>query len=129
MNLLNRALLTSIIVLAAAPALAQGKSKNLIPLERGIYEDVEIPCKQRSNASAKSFWGDKLNNSRTECKITKLKVEGNVYSFTGDCADITDEDSRYTLAHQVTVKDKKSFTLKTEDGTTDYRWCAYKMFD
>ncbi|EIM29857.1 hypothetical protein [Microvirga lotononidis] len=51
-----------------------------------------------------------------------------MYSFTASCADDGSED-RYKMPYVVTVKDKKSFTLKTEDGTTDYRWCAYKMFD
>jgi hypothetical protein len=110
----------------AAPALASGK--DLLPLERGIFVDADVPCNQRSNASVVSYWGNALNTSPVECKIKKLKVDGISYSFTGDCTEIR-SDEKFKQPHQLTIKSKREFSLKAwdSDEMTSYRWCAPKM--
>jgi hypothetical protein len=67
-------LAAALLLTVAAPKLASGK--DLLPLERGIFVDTDVPCNQRSNASVVSYWGDALNTSPVECKIKKLKVDG-----------------------------------------------------
>lgn len=116
------------LILTTPPAFAQGKSKYLLPLERGAYEETTTPCEQRSNATARTFFGDRLNSARTECKITNVKQSGQVYSFIASCLD-DGSTERYDESYVVTINNKKSFTLKTEYGATEYRWCAYTMFE
>lgn len=104
---------------------AAASAADLLPLDRGVYS--ASPCKSRSRADSRWFLGDKLNTSTAACKITKLKVVGQTYSYVQDCLD-TSENAPLKEPITLIVKDRKRFALAHDPDyygktQTEFRWC------
>ncbi len=105
---------------------------DLLPLERGAYALETTPCAQRSRAEIMTFWGDRLNQSGAECRISEVKNQGQTYTYRSRCKI---EGERKPLVETITLRipDPKHFVImQVVDGKasqTAYKWCAYRAFD
>ena len=105
---------------------------DLLPLERGAYALETTPCPQRSRAEIMTFWGDRLNQSSAECRISEVRSEGQTYTYRSRCKI---EGERRPQVETVTMRipDPKHFVItQVVDGKahkTAYKWCAYRAFD
>jgi hypothetical protein len=119
------ALLTGLTATATATA-------DMLPLKRGIYVDVHVPCKGASNAATLSYWGGKngINESKVRCTIKQLTETGGVYALQRTCQSI-DADGTFEDGVTVKVLGRQSFMISGGHhlGERDqtYRYCGPKV--
>jgi hypothetical protein len=99
------ALLTGLTATSVAAA-------DLLPLKRGIYVDIHVPCKGASNADTLSYWGESngINESKIACRIKHLSNKGAAYSLQRRCKAI-DFEGRFEDSVNVIILDRQTFTI------------------
>jgi hypothetical protein len=118
-----------LLCLIAASAAA---ASDMLPLKRGIYVDLRVPCKGASNADTLSYWGGSngLNEARIKCAIKHMSKKGDAYVLERKCMAISFSG---TFEDGVTVKvlSRTSFVLsgghRLAEPDRRYRYCGPKV--
>lgn len=106
---MRRGLIAAIpLAVAASGAIAA----DMLPLTKGIFVVVGMPCKGASNVDTLSYWGGEngINDARTRCRITKLTRNGSTYSLQRACTDLPQGFSFDDKA-KITIRSRTSFVL------------------
>jgi hypothetical protein len=116
--------------LSAASAAA---ASDMLPLKRGIYVEVGVPCKGASNADTLSYWGNDngINAAHASCRITALSNKGPRYELGRACRLI---QGPY-IGHRndrlrLTIVSRTSFVAHWrgfQPVETTYRYCGPKV--
>jgi hypothetical protein len=121
-------LTTSLLLLSASSAVAA----DMLPLTKGIYVVVGMPCKGASNVGTLSYWGDRngINNQRTDCWITGLTKNGSTYSLQRACTDLR-EGFTFADKAEITVRNRTSFVIhggsRFANDDRSFRNCGPKV--
>lgn len=105
--------------LAATAAIAADK----LPLRHGIYVDSRIDCKEFSNVSMMSFWGDQLNVAQMIGHIVKVSKSGRDYRVEIDGEPVRGDGPTETFTWTVTIYGETDMKVQSEFSTDRYRWC------
>jgi hypothetical protein len=116
--LLAAALLAAGLFATAPAPLAQ----DALPLTRGFYVPVDVPCAEASNATLALFTGQGFNSSQVGCDITNLVGDEGEYRFTEECAAIQSGET-FTMDGHVAITDERHFTRIADYGSTAYHFC------
>jgi hypothetical protein len=104
---------------------------DMLPLKRGIYVDVNVPCKGASNADTVSYWGEDngINVSKAACTIKARTRHGRHYELRRACRDTHGGSWHDHL--KVTIRGSESLIIRRGSGLdprdVTYRYCGPKV--
>lgn len=122
---MRRLITLSLLLLSASGAVAA----DMLPLAKGIYVVVGMPCRGASNVDTLSYWGadNGINNQRTDCRIVGLTKNGSTYSLQRACTDLR-EGFSFDDKADITVRNQTSFVIHSGSRFTNdnrlFRYCG-----
>ena len=127
--MIRRASFGLLCLIAASAAAAS----DMLPLKRGIYVDVGVPCKGASNADTLSYWGkdNGINQAHASCRVTSLSKKGPHYDLGRTCRLVQGPYIGHRKDRlRLTILSRTSFVahwrgFQPEDTT--YRYCGLKV--
>jgi hypothetical protein len=94
-----------------------------LPLRRGFYLPEGTPCARASSAELLLFTGRGFNLSQAECRITRVRRQGEAYDITETCRDIRSGD-RIDGQSRILPAGPEAYTLDSGGGSRlRYRLC------
>jgi hypothetical protein len=124
------ALLTALSTASLAAA-------DMLPLKRGIYVDMRVPCKGASNAETASYWGGRngINGARAACTIKALNRHEKNYDLRRTCRLVQGPYTGHRHDRlRLTILSRTSFIIRPERHWNDvtvedvtYRYCGPKV--
>ena len=95
---------------------------DMLPLVRGYYVPVSIPCEDASDQDLAFYYGDNgaLSTAWEQCKIKTLTISGDVYTMTDECEDYRTGEVFEGEPIEITIVDKLTFRF----GNNTYRYCG-----
>ncbi|MDR6871120.1 hypothetical protein J2Y55_002128 [Bosea sp. BE125] len=98
-------------------------SADSFPLRRGHYV-ANVPCGNASHGTLSTYsGGTAFGVGPAQCRMRILTQTGNTYRVRQECTSARDE-SRSSIAAEITVESDTAYTLKNEYGTFRSRYCA-----
>ena len=112
---------------SVSPKAAPQAVSDRLPLRHGIFVLRDVPCQERSNATAQSFWGDAMNTSHEVGSILSTNHQGNIYKVKFAFQDI-EGGPRIVAQHTIVIRSPSAYGTPGPDGRpTEMRWCAAAM--
>jgi hypothetical protein len=103
-------------------AQAQGANGDALPLRRGFYLPEGTPCARASNAELLLFTGRGFNVSGAECRITRVRRQGEAYDIAETCRDIRSGD-RIDGQSRILPGGPEAYTLVSDGSRQRFRLC------
>ena len=107
---------------AAAAQGTGGAARDALPLRRGFYLPEGTPCARASNAELLLFTGRGFNVSGAECRITRVRRQGEAYDIAETCRDIRSGD-RIDGQSRILPGGPEAYTLVSDGSRQRYRLC------
>lgn len=113
-------------LIAAALALGSPVRSGGLALERGVYVDVDSPC--RGGAMANRSWyggsGYVIQAAHAQCRATHVRRLGrNSFEVREVCRDESMPNSDYRITERVHVLSATEYLLENNFGRFHARWC------
>ncbi len=113
-----RITLAAVALAGAGVALA---AADMLPIRRGIYAPVDMPCAQASQADIVVYHGDRgsIGSPQATCTIRQLDRSGNEFTIADECRDDRSGDLIEGEPQRLMVRSDTAFRIYE----TEYRWC------
>ncbi len=105
------------------------KPGGIYHLKPGIYVRKDIACASAPNAAIRQYDGRGISGTHTRaCRARILSRRGARYDVSQSCIDAgAGPAPRRTQRQTVTVSDALTFSLRTRESSTTYRYCPSSM--
>lgn len=111
-----------VIAMTIACAVQTARPDGPLPLESGVFVEEGVECENPASAYTIVYSGKGFDAEHTECKITNVRNNGNIYNVTEQC--IIDGRDTIIQHETITVESRTSFLFEGMYKKAMFHYCG-----